>query len=300
MQHTIPFLQKNDLIEIVAPAKRIEAEHVFYARDFLVNAGFRVRISAHCLGGYHYFSGSVDERLSDFQSALDDPEVKAILCARGGYGSLHLIDRLNWSGFVQNPKWLIGFSDITVFHQRLHLMGYPSIHGSMPLNFAENTEEALRSLLNSLIGKLEEMTVVAGSQTIPGNASGELIGGNLSVLYGLLGTNDQVDYTGKILLIEDLCEPIYHLDRMFYALKKSGALGRISGLVVGGMTDLKDSDPPFGMNYRELIHSFVHDLGIPLAFDFPMGHFNDNRAVVFGIPAALRIDESTVSLRYLG
>lgn len=277
-----PSLTKGDLIVIVAPAKAIEATHVHFAQNFLQNAGFRVEISPNCLGSYHYFSGTVTERLNDFQWALDHREAKAILCARGGYGCVHLVDDLDWSGFQKQPKWIIGFSDITVFHQRVHLLGIGSIHGSMPLNFSENSPAALSTLLQALSGSSYSISAPTHPLNIPGKTSGEIIGGNLSILYALLGTNDQIDYQNKILFIEDVGEHLYAIDRMFYALKKAGVLSSIAGLVVGGMTDMKDTAVPFGKNLEEIIHDHIKAHNIPLCFGFPAGHISDNQAIRFG------------------
>lgn len=277
-----PFLVSGDLILIVAPAKAIEAEHVQCAKEFLTKAGFRVEISAHCLGSHHYFSGTMDERMHDFQWALDHPEAKAILCARGGYGCVHLVDELDWSAFRCSPKWIIGFSDVTVFHQRTNLLRIGSVHGTMPLNFSENSDEALHSLIKAISGTAYSIDSPPHPMQIEREARGELIGGNLSILYALLGTNDQIDFDGKILFIEDVGEHLYAVDRMFYALKKAGALAKIRGLIVGGMTDMKDTAAPFGMSLEAIIHEHVKSLNIPLCFGFPAGHLSDNRALRFG------------------
>ncbi len=290
--NSISLLEKGDTIAIVAPAKAIEEEHVRFAADFLEKRGFHVSISPHCLGTSNYFSGTIEERRADMQDALDDPNVKAILCARGGYGSIHLVDLLDWSGFQRSPKWIIGFSDVTVFHQRSHLLDFPSVHGSMPLNFSKNSQEALETLLHAIT---RSSYVVRGPQhenNIFGNANGELIGGNLSILYGLLATNDRVDYREKLLFIEDLGEHLYAIDRMFYAFRKAGVFAQIKGLVVGGMTDLKDTETPFGKSIHELILGHVESLGIPVALDFPAGHIDDNRALRFGSPTQFSVNEN--------
>ena len=296
MSSSIPPLRPNDLICITAPAKAIEASAVLYAKDFLEQQGYRVRISEHCLGRHHYFSGTDQERLSDFQQALDDPEVKAILCARGGYGAVRIVDALQWASQLRNPKWIVGFSDITVFHQRMQSMGIPSIHGTMPLNFEANTPEALDSLLAALEGRSVEITAPATPYNQTGTATGELIGGNLSILYSLLGTDDQASYTGKILFIEDLCEQLYHLDRMLFAFTKSGVFDRIAGLIVGGMTDFKDTNPPTGFELHQLILDRFSYHNIPICFDFPAGHISDNRALILGKQCTLDVNKEGVRL----
>lgn len=293
-----PALVPGDLILLVAPAKAIEAQHIYTAREFLLNAGFKVEISTHCLGSAHYFSGSRVERQEDFQWALDHPEAKAILCARGGYGCVQLVDDLDWTSFLRMPKWIIGFSDVTVFHQRAHLLNRGSIHGTMPLNFSENSDESLQTLLGALRGEAYSILAPAHPHNIQMDAEGILIGGNLSIVYALLGTNDQIDFEGKILFIEDVGEHLYAIDRMFYALKKSGALAKIKGLIVGGMTDMKDTAVPFGISLEELIQGHIAPLNIPLCFGFPAGHLVDNRALRFGDRVHLSVNSQGCRLEF--
>jgi muramoyltetrapeptide carboxypeptidase len=289
---TIPYLQPGDLIYITAPAKAIEHEHVFFAKDLLEKKGFKVKISVHCLGQFNYFSGTDEERTADFQAGMDDPEVKAILCARGGYGCVRIVDQLNWAGMLRQPKWIIGFSDITVFHHRMQKFNLPSIHGSVVLNFKDNSQEALTTMVDALTGTLTEITATPHTNNQFGNATGKLIGGNLSIVYSLLGTNDALDFTDSILFIEDLAEHLYHIDRMIFALEKAGALSKIKGLIVGGMTDLEDTTIPFGSSIEEIILRPFEYRKIPIAFDFPAGHINDNRALVLGANYQLDVSEN--------
>lgn len=298
MNQTIAPLKKGDLIEILAPAKAIEERHVLFARDFLEGKGFRVRISEHCLDQENYFSGSIASRLHDFQKAIDDPDVKAILCARGGYGCVQLVDKLQWANMLRFPKWVIGFSDVTVFHQRMGTLGLKSIHGSMPLNFEKNTPEALETLIDALTGNSYYIETPSTPSNKIGTAEGKLLGGNLSILYSLIGTNDQVDFSGSILFIEDLAEQIYHIDRMFYALSKAGILDKLSGLIVGGMTDLRDTETPFGMRYEDVILSHFEYKNIPICFNFPAGHIDDNRALVMGADVNLSVTNETTRLTF--
>lgn len=299
MIESIPFLEKGDLIEIVAPAKAIEPELIFKARELFESRGFTVKISPNCMGSYHYFSGTIDERRKDFQEAIDNPEVKAILCARGGYGCIQYLDELDWSALDQHPKWVIGFSDITVFHQYLSKKGLPSMHATMPLNFGENTNEALESLFSSLSGHPSVIKYPGTADNKSGVSEAQIVGGNLSIIYSLIGTATQPDYSGKILFIEDLCEQLYHLDRIFYSLKLAGILDTITGLIIGGMTDMRDTESPFGKTYQEIILDHLEGRDIPVAFGFPAGHINDNRAIVFGTAVKLAVDASEVSLTYL-
>lgn len=292
MKHPVEALQKGDLVAIVAPAKAIEKELVDFAEQKLIELGFRVVLGKNCLGRHNYFSGNEAERLTDFQWALDHEEVKAIVCARGGYGCVQLVDRINWAGQLSHPKWIIGFSDVTVFHQRMQKMGIPSIHGTMPLNFKENTPESFETLIQATRNQPYSIDWNSTKHDKSGSAKGELVGGNLSILYSLIGTNDQIDFSGKILFIEDLAEQIYAIDRMFYALSKAEILDKINGLVVGGMTKLNDTDIPFGKNYLEVILSHLNYRKIPVAFNIPAGHIDDNRALKLGSEVNLIASDS--------
>lgn len=299
MNLSIEKLNPGDLIEIVAPAKSIEKQHVDAARIVLQSMGFKVRLSEHCLDSYNYFSGTISQRLSDFQKAINDDEVKAILCARGGYGCVQIVDKIQWANMLRFPKWIIGFSDVTVFHQKLSSMGLKSIHGTMPLNFSENSKEALSTLESALLGKSYSITSNNTEFNVPGNATATLRGGNLSILYSLLGTDDHIDYSDSILFIEDLAEQIYHLDRMFYAFGKAGILDRIKGLIIGGMTDMKDTAVPFGMSYQDVILSHFQFRKIPVAFNFPAGHISDNRALIIGSEVAFNVTSNGAELTFL-
>ncbi|MCJ8290584.1 MAG: LD-carboxypeptidase [Crocinitomicaceae bacterium] len=292
-------LQKGDLIAIVAPAKSIEREHVLFAKAFFEKEGFRVEISKNCLGEHHYFSGDEAQRLIDFQSALDNPEVKAIICARGGYGCVQLLDRIQWAAQLREPKWIVGFSDVTYLHQRMQRHEIASIHGTMPLNFQQNSEEALSTLIGCLMGKPSEISWKPNEYNRLGTATGTLVGGNLSILYALLGTDDQIDFENSILYIEDVGEPIYAIDRMFYAFSKAGIFDKIKGLIVGGMTNLSDTAVPFGKCYEEVILSHFDYRKIPIAFNLPAGHIDDNRALILNANVALTASQNTSQLSYL-
>ena len=300
MNLKIDKLKPGDLIEILAPAKAIEKKHVLNAKKTMENLGFNVRISKHCTGNYNYFSGTINERLEDFQLAIDDNNVKAILCARGGYGCIQIVEKIQWANMLRNPKWIIGFSDVTVFHQKLCLMGLKSIHGTMPLNFSTNSPKSIETLFNALTGKPYKISCSETKYNKEGEAQGVLRGGNLSVIYSLLSSLKDFSFSNTILFIEDVCEPIYHLDRMFYALKDAGVLDRIKGLVVGGMTELKDSSPPFGLSYEEVILTHFKYSEIPICFNFPAGHIKNNQAIVFGSVVNLKVTQEGPSLSFLG
>lgn len=293
-----PALRPGDLIYITAPAKAIEQEHVLFAKELFEDEGFRVMISEHCLGQNNYFSGTDEERQADLQFGMDHPEVKAIISARGGYGCVRILDRLQWAGMLREPKWMVGFSDVTVFHHRLQRFGISSIHGSMVLNFKDNSSEALNTMMTALKGGDTSIQCEPNPSNKNGTVEGRLVGGNLSIVYSLLGTDDQLDFTDSILFVEDLAEHLYHIDRMFYALKKNGALDRIKGLIIGGMTEMEDTATPFGKTLEEIILEHFQFRNIPIAFGFPAGHISDNRALILGDQCKLEVSAEKTLLSY--
>ena len=295
LKQAIPYLQSGDLIRIIAPAKAIEAEFVEFAKEFLEKNGFRVLVGKHTLGRWNYLSGTDAERMADMQEALDDPECKAILCARGGYGSVRILEKLNWAGFLREPKWLVGFSDITFFHNHIQACDLPSIHATMPLNFKENTAESLNSLIDALTGNPRIYQYPAENAYFKkGKAEGKLVGGNLAVLHALMGTTKQPEFRDAILFIEDIGEYLYAIDRMLYTLELAGVFDKISGLIVGGMTNISDSNPPLGFTLEEIIKEKSWYRSFPVCMNFPAGHIDDNCALVFGEMAKLEVGERVI------
>ena len=282
-------------IRIVSPAKSIAQSKIDFAVEFLESNGHIVEVSRHAAGEHHYFSGSDEERLSDFQRALDDPSLDAILCSRGGYGSVRIIDSLNFEGFKQHPKLILGYSDVTVFHNHVTAhYNLPTVHSTAPLNFEENSAESLQSLLNVLEGKPNKYNIETSSLNRLGEVKAEVIGGNLAILYSLIGTNSDINYDGKMLFIEDIGEAIYSIDRMFWTLKKTDRLENLAGLIVGGMTSMKDSEVPFGKTVEQVIADAVQEYPFPVCFNFPAGHISDNRAIILGQEAQLIVENSGV------
>jgi muramoyltetrapeptide carboxypeptidase len=294
-----PHLKEGDLIYITAPAKAIDKKAVMFAKNWLEKQGFSVLISQHCLGEHNYFSGTDVERLQDFQFGINHPEVKAILCARGGYGCVRILDSINWAGMLREPKWIGGFSDVTVFHHRLQKLGIASLHSTMPLNFEKNTPQALETFKSALSGKSCKIDCSKSEGNKFGTAEGEIVGGNLSIIYSLLGTPDAYSFKDKILFLEDLSEQWYHIDRMFFALQKCGALDQIKGLILGGFTDMKDTEKTFGLKLKEIVLQHFTFRKIPIVFDFPVGHFEDNRTIIIGKKAVLKSKLDKVELAYL-
>ncbi|MBK7131163.1 MAG: LD-carboxypeptidase [Crocinitomicaceae bacterium] len=282
-------------IHITSPAKAIDKECIDYAEKYLRERNFEVSLSKHVTGRQNYFSGSDAERLADFQHALDDNSIDAILCARGGYGSVRIIDQLNFDKLRHKNKLIIGFSDITVFHNHVFThLGIPTLHATVPLNFQTNSRAALDSLVNTLQGKDIQYQIPSAVYNRVGETEAIVVGGNLSILHSLIGTNSDIDTQGKILLIEDIGEAIYAIDRMFWALKKSGKLESLAGLIVGGMTNIKDTEIPFGKKVEEIIAENVSSYSFPVCFNFPAGHIDDNRAVLLGKKAKLHVSVNDV------
>ena len=294
-----PALQSGDLVYLCAPAKAIEESYILAAEKWLTHIGLRSIRSKNLTGRHHYFSGSAHERLADLQEGIDHPEVKAIWCARGGYGSVQLVDSLQWASFIREPKWLIGFSDICVLHHQIQSVGIQSMHATMALNIEKNSAASKTRLKELLFGEKTPFAIAPHRQNKFGKASGVLIGGNLSIIYSMLATPERYDFNGAILFIEDLAEHLYHIDRMLYALRKNGALAQISGLIIGGLTDLEDTDIPFGKSVEELILAHFDYRKIPICFDFPAGHIDDNQALLLGAKVELEVSERQCLLSYL-
>ena len=297
---TPPYLITGDKIAIVAPAGKVVNDKISPAIQTLESWGLKVITGEHLHGAYHQFSATDEERTADFQKMLDDESVRAILCARGGYGSNRIIDHLDFSNFVKSPKWIIGFSDITVFHSHIHSnFQIETIHGVMTAGFQNSlqTNPAIDSFRKVLFGKELNYELQACSIHRKGNAEGMLTGGNLAILCSLIGTASDIQTTGKILFIEEVGEYLYRLDRMMWQLKRAGKLNNLAGLVVGGLTEMKDSETPFGKTAHEIISDCVKEYDYPVCFDFSAGHQDDNRAMIFGRKVHLEINKM-VSLSF--
>lgn len=302
---TPPFLQKGDLIRIISPAGAINSDLIKGAEDCLTSWGLQVLIGENASRQEGRFAGNDNQRLHDLQEALDDPQCKAILCSRGGYGVVRLIDRINLDAFRQNPKWLIGYSDITMLHALLQREGYASIHGGMakmlsgqldPESTGINPEPAT-FLHDILWGSLPEYVVQKHPLNRLGKVSGTLTGGNLSILYSLRGTPYDHIPEGSILIIEDIGEKPYVIDRIMHNLKLGGILKRISGLVVGQFTDY-DEDPEFGLSVSEIIAEAVSEYSYPVCFNFPTGHVEHNLPFIEGSFVELSVTENGSKLFY--
>ncbi|MBN8696702.1 MAG: LD-carboxypeptidase [Bacteroidetes bacterium] len=290
------FLKKGDKIGIVACARKISKEELQPAIDILQNWGLEVVLGKNVFNAEHQFSGTDEERAADLQSMLDDTSIKAVISARGGYGTVRIIDKLNFSTFKKHPKWIIGYSDITVLHSHIHNMGIQTLHATMPINFKVN-EEATETLRKSLFGEKIHYSFEPHALNKNGKAEGILVGGNLSLLYALCGSNSDIDTNGKILFIEDLDEYLYHIDRMMMNLKRSGKLSGLTGLIVGGMSDMKDNTVPFGKTAEAIILDAVKEYNYPVCFHFPCGHIDRNVAIILGKKVELTLENGYCEIK---
>ncbi|GET30307.1 LD-carboxypeptidase [Prolixibacter sp. SD074] len=295
-----PYLKAGDKIAIVSPAGKVNPEIVKHGSKRLREEGFEVEIGENAFAQSGVFAGTDAERAADMQKVLDDESVKAIIFARGGYGSLRTHQLLDWSKFLQHPKWIVGFSDITVFHAFLYLNGVASVHGVMPAFFDQDgvPSESFRLTIELLKGKIPWFKEVNHPLNRGGEALGKLIGGNLSIVYSLRGTPFDLSPEGNILFIEDLSEYLYHLDRMMMNLKISGVLEQLSGLVVGHFADMKDGDTAYGKEPAEVIREAVDEYRYPVMFGFPAGHVMPNYPLIMGAQTQLIVGEKESRLNF--
>lgn len=292
-----PYLKKGDEVILIATARKISFDELQPAITILKSYGLNVILGKHIFDIDNQFAGNDLERKTDLQWALNHKTAKAIIIARGGYGSVRLIENLDFSEIKKHPKWLVGYSDVTVLHSALHNEGIATLHATMPLNFTKN-EDATKSLFDALFGNLLETRIDKHLCNKDGNVSAEIVGGNLSLIYSLSGTTFDINTDGKILFIEDLDEYLYHIDRMMMQLKLSGKLKNLAGLIVGGMSDMKDNQIPFGKTAIEIISDAVMGYKYPVCFDFPAGHVDRNLSIYFGKKANLIIDSGNTTLTY--
>lgn len=301
MIKTPPYLEKGDTIGIVCPAGYMDAEKTAECIRVLQEEwGYKVKVGKTVGGDSdNYFSGTDEERLTDFQQMLDDDEVKTVLCARGGYGMSRIIDRINFKKFKKQPKWIVGYSDITILHSHLYSNYYiSSLHAPMAAAFndAGYINRFVQSLRDALKGEKAKYNCEPHEFNKKGEAIGELVGGNLALLTHALGTDSDIKTRGRILFIEDIGEYIYNVDRMLLQLKRAGKLKNLAGLIIGGFSDMKDTTRPFGKTIYEAIHDAVKDYNYPICFGFPVSHEKENYALKVGVGYKLRVGKSKVVL----
>lgn len=298
---TPPYLKAGDTIAITATARKVSLEELQPAINLFTGWGVQVKLAEGIFETEHQFAGNDSIRANALQLLLDDENVQAIICARGGYGTVRIIDNLDFSSFTKHPKWLIGFSDVTVLHSHIfsHLH-IPTIHAAMPITMqAHNTdEESNESLRKVLFGDNISYTFPSHTLNQIGAATGKLIGGNLSVLFSLMSSPSDIDTNNCILFLEDLDEYVYHIDRMMMNLKRSGKLNNLAGLVIGGMSDMRDNTIPYGKTALEIIKEHVAASNYPVAFGFPAGHERKNLAMVFGYEYELTVSDSESTIAH--
>ena len=298
-----PNLQKGDTVLIIAPAGIMkDTAKVENGVALLKEWGLNVKLGKHLFDQNFHFAGTDVQRAEDVQNALDDSTVKAIWCARGGYGSVRIIDAIDFTKFKQHPKWMIGFSDITVFHNEINNLGIETIHALMPITYKPDNKEqkkAQKSLKKALFGKKVTYRIADSEYNKEGEATGQIVGGNLSILYSLLGTKSSINTDGKILFIEDIGEYLYHIDRMMISLRRNGYFDNCKGLIVGGISDIKENSTPFGKTAEEVVLDAVKEFDFPVSFDFPAGHIRDNRTLILGRTITLKVKKNRTVVKFL-
>lgn len=278
---TPQYLKKGSKIAIVAPAWKVTPDKVTAAVKWIEEKGFVAVYDDRLFAEYNQFAGDDDFRAGVLQDYLDRDDIDAIFCARGGYGTIRIIDKLDFTKFAGHPKWIVGFSDVTVLHAKMQQLGYQSIHGAMLKYFESDNKEPVETLYEALTGKWHAVETFQETslQSFDGTP---IVGGNLSVLYSMLGSDLFPDTDGKILFIEDLDEYLYHIDRMMMGLKRAGKLAHLKALLVGAFSDLHESSLPIGMTAKEIIYEKVKEYGYPVIWDYPAGHVDNNLALVLG------------------
>lgn len=292
-----PYLRTGDKVAIVAPAGFVEPEQIASAREIIKSWKLSVILGKNIFSKHYNFSGTDIERASDLQEALDNPEIKSIFCGRGGYGVLRIIDKIDWSGFINNPKWIVGYSDITAIHSCVNnVHNIASIHGPMPVNFEKLIAEqkSLEYLNKIIFGKAITYTIPNANKVTPTEIEGNLIGGNLSLLYSLHGTPFDFDPKDSILFIEDISEYMYHIDRMVQSLKLGSKFKGLKGIVLGGFTEIKENEIPFGYTIKEIITNALNGNAIPIINNFPAGHMTPNYPLIFGSRVKIKIEKEKI------
>ncbi len=289
------YLQRGDKVGVVATAKKVNKANTLRGIDTLKSWGLDIKIGQYVFAEYMQFAGTDQERAEDFQRMVNDDELKAVFLVRGGYGSTRIIDLIDYNNLLNSPKWICGFSDITAIHAHLFRLGVASIHAPMPSFFYSLDQEALKWFKDLMFGKQKDLKVASSKLNRNGQVKAKMVGGNLSIICHTIGTPSEIISSRNILLIEDVGEELYNLDRMMVQLKRAGFLNDLAGLVVGQFTDMKDTDP-FGLEPYEIINQHVKDFDYPVAYNFPIGHSNKNYAVPIGMECEFLVDSNGARL----
>lgn len=285
-----PPLKPGDTVALISTARKVDETYILLAEKIFSQRGFKTRRAKYLFSQDRQFAGTDEERRTDLVEALNDPEIRAVICCRGGYGTARILDGVDFSVLRRDPKWITGYSDVSALHSHVYnTAGLQSIHGTMPVNFEENTPEAIESLFLLLTGNFLNYPAPEHRLNRAGEAEGVMIGGNLSVLYSLAASRSSLNTEGAVLFLEDLDEYLYHIDRMMLALKRAGKLSKLAGLVVGSMTDMRDNPVPFGKTAEEIIAEHTAEFDYPVCFSFPAGHITGNRAWLHGKKVRLTV-----------
>ncbi|WP_225036629.1 LD-carboxypeptidase [Winogradskyella sp. SM1960] len=299
-----PYLKAGDTVAIVAPSGILKSREgeVQQAVALLKDWGLHAVVGKNVFNQGNHFAGTDDERCEDLQNAMDDPSISAIWCARGGYGTVRILDKLNYTKFKKNPKWVIGYSDITALHNQVHNEGFQSLHALMCVSLTKNLEdikETVSTFKSAIFGQPEDYALKGSNYNRVGETSGELVGGNLTILHTMLGSKESIDTAGKILFIEEIGEYKYHIDRMLQSMKRAGYFDNLNGLVVGDMSRMRRNTTLWGTSIEQLILDALEDYDFPIAFNVPAGHEKDNRALVLGRTVDLKVGKGTATLKFL-
>lgn len=297
------YLKAGDTVAIVAPSGILKNRdrEVQQAVDLLKEWGLNAIVGEHVFSKADHFAGTDEERCEDLQKAMDDPTISAIWCARGGYGTVRILDKLDYTKLKENPKWIIGYSDITALHNQLHNQGFESLHALMCVSLTQDiteVQESVDTFKAALFGNPPNYDLEGSKYNREGEASGQLIGGNLTILHTMLGSDTSLDTSGKILFIEEIGEYKYHIDRMLQSMKRAGYFENLNGLVVGDMSKLRKNTTLWGTSVEQLILDALAEYDFPIAFNMPAGHEDDNRALVLGRTVELKVGKEKSSLYF--
>ncbi len=298
-----PYLKAGDTVAIVAPSGVLKNRNAVIdtAKALLKSWGLHVIVGKHVFSQNNHFAGTDEQRCQDLQDAMDNPKISAIWCARGGYGTVRILDKLDYTKFKKHPKWLIGYSDITGLHNQIHNQGFESLHAMMCTSLQDNPEditETIETFKDALFGTTPHYTLKGSSYNKTGTATGMLVGGNLTLLHTMLGSNTSINTSGKILFIEEIGEYKYHIDRMLQSLIRAGYFDNCKGVIVGDMTKIKKNTTPWGSSIEQLICDALAGYNFPIAFNMPAGHEQDNRALILGRTITLHVNKNQSTINF--
>jgi len=298
-----PYLKQGDTIALLTPAGvlRNKKEIISKAITTVESWGLHVKIGVNMYNQNHHFAGTDTQRIQDFQEALDNPSIKAIWAARGGYGTVRILDELDYTKFKEHPKWIIGYSDITALHNQIHNLGFETIHGMMAVNFGSEPEaikETLSTFKKAVFGDVLTYEVPGSIYNKKGTAKGQLVGGNLTLLHCMLGSETSIDTTDKILFIEEVGEYVYHVDRMLQSLKRAGYFEQIKGVIVGDISRIRKNTTPFGKTIQQVVLDNLKGLNIPVSFGMPAGHKDKNVTLILGRKVTLTVNKEGSSVTF--